>query len=295
MLDFRMDTFLAACRHLNFTKAADELNMTQPAVSQHIKYLEKDYGIKLFVHEGKKMRLTKEGALLFNAVTTMKHDDIFLREKFKGMDKKQSNLIFGTTLTVGEFVMPARLAAYLDKYPDSSVRMVVANTSRLMDGISSGEIDFAIIEGYFTKGEYDYLLYSKEKYIAVCGPEYSYSGSHDTIEDLLAERLIVREPGSGTREILERILGEKNLAIHDFVNPVEISNMNAIKTIVELNCGITFLYKAAVKKELDAGRLREIKLKDLNATHDFTFVWRKGSIFAGHYRELFEILRDGQL
>ncbi|MBK5247296.1 MAG: LysR family transcriptional regulator [Peptostreptococcaceae bacterium] len=292
MLDFRMDTLLMACKYMNFTKAAEKMNITQPGVSQHIRYLEENYGIKIFKYEGKKMNLTKEGEVLLNAVTTIKHDDVFLREKLNELKKEQRKLIFGTTLTIGEFVIPRRLASYLNECPDASVQMVVSNTYRLLKRIDSGGIDFAIIEGYFTKSEYDYLTYSKEKYIAICGYEYKLRGKGETIEDMLAERLIIREPGSGTREILERLLGEKNLTVNDFQNIVEVSNMNAIKSLVESNCGITFLYEVAAREEIEACRLKEIKFKEVNFTHDFTFVWRKGSIFAERYRELFKMLKS---
>ena len=82
MLDFRMDTFLAVCRHMNFTKAARELHITQPAVTQHIHFIEKEYGIQLFSFQGKKISLTGEGRRLLGAVTTMKHDDMALRRMF---------------------------------------------------------------------------------------------------------------------------------------------------------------------------------------------------------------------
>ncbi len=292
MLDFRMDTLIAVCKYMNFTKAADNLNITQPAVSQHVRHLEEEYGIKIFQYDGKKIKLTAEGKTLLDAAITIKHDDLFLKEQLKELKKERSNLIFGTTLTIGEFVMPERLAVFLNKYPDMSIRMMVANTHRLLEKLNNGEIDFAVIEGYFTKSEYDYLQYSRERYIAVCGPDYRFNGDGGTMEDLLKERLIVREPGSGTREILERILGEKNITIQDFKNLVEISNMNAIKSLVRSNCGITFLYEAAAREEIKAGSLREIRLREYDFTHDFTFVWRKGSIFAERYKELFELLRN---
>jgi DNA-binding transcriptional LysR family regulator len=291
MLDFRMDTLIAVCKDMSFTKAAEKLNITQPAVSQHIRHLEENYGIKIFQYEGRKLRLTAEGQTLLNAVTTIKHDDLFLREQLQEMKHERRNLTFGTTLTIGEFVMPERLASYLSKYPDTSIRMIVANTSGLLEKLNNGEIDFAVIEGYFTKSEYDYLQYSREKYIPVCSRDYRFRGKHDTIEDLLTERLIVREPGSGTREILERILGEKNISIQDFEKLVEISNMNAIKSLTKANCGITFLYEAAARAEITEGSLKEIRLKEYDVTHDFTFVWRKGSRYSERYFELFEQLK----
>ena len=94
MLDFRIDTFLAVCKFMNFTKASQYLNITQPAVSGHIRYLEEYYQVKLFVYSGKKMYLTKEGKILLEVATTLKHDDIFLKNKLKNRSNKQE-LIFG--------------------------------------------------------------------------------------------------------------------------------------------------------------------------------------------------------
>jgi DNA-binding transcriptional LysR family regulator len=292
MIDYRIETFLTVCRYMNFTKAAEVLNITQPAVSQHIKFLEESYDIKIFMYEGKRLRLTKQGEVLLNAATTVLHDDIFLREKLTELKKKKQRLIFGTTLTIGEFVIPDRLASFLNKYQNTSVHMVVSNTSDLLERINRGELDFAIIEGYFSKAEYDFITYSSENFIPVCGYDYKFKNSVFKISDLLGETLIVRETGSGTREILERIIGEKNLSLCDFKNMVEINNLNVIKSLVSSNCGITFLYEAAAREEIKSKKLKIIELYEYDVTHDFTFVWRKGSIFAERYMELYSMLKS---
>lgn len=108
---------------------------------------------------------------------------------------------------------------------------------------------------------------------------------------MLTERIIIREKGSGTREILERNLEARNLSVEDFRHTVEIGGMNAIKTLVEAGYGITFLYEAAVRNELNNGVLKEIKLKDFNMLHDFKFIWNKGSVFSDHYRNICDLLR----
>jgi len=87
LMDFRINTFLEVCRQMNFTKAAKALNITQPAVSQHIQYLEDYYGVELFAFEGKKMSLTEAGKMLYQAATTIKHDDIFLKERINALKK----------------------------------------------------------------------------------------------------------------------------------------------------------------------------------------------------------------
>jgi len=108
---------------------------------------------------------------------------------------------------------------------------------------------------------------------------------------LLSERVFVRENGSGTREILEKNLETRNLVIGDFSYVVEIGGMNAIKAMVISGCGITFLYEAAVIKELESGMLREIKLGDFKMSHDFAFIWNKGSAFSENYKKIYEKLK----
>ncbi|MEA5003229.1 MAG: LysR family transcriptional regulator [Christensenella sp.] len=289
MLDFRIKTFLVVCERLNYTKAAQELNITQPAVSQHIRHLEEHYQTKLFAKNGKRIELTEAGDRLRNAMIAMKHDNLFLQKKLSDSPRK-NELNFGVTLTVGEFVIPHSVARYLKKHPSTALRMEVANTRQLLGQLDEGDIDFALVEGYFAKNEYDYIVFRTEPYIAVCGKDYTFLKQPQAIEDLLGERLIVREAGSGTREVLEKCLEERNLQVDDFLNRVQISNLSTIKTLVQENCGVTFLYEAAVRKELEEGTLQKIELRNFNISHDLTFIWRSGSVFADDYRAIYDEL-----
>lgn len=290
MLDFRMDTFIAVCRNLNFTKAAEELNITQPAVSQHIRYLEEYYHCKLFLYQGKKMRLSEEGELLLSTITTMKHDDIYLREKIAQKQEAKQRLIFGATLTAGEFLLPNHLSSFMKKHPTTEVKMVVGNTNELLVKINQGEIDFALIEGYFPKREFDYLPYCEERYVALSACQHPFKKAIHTMEDLLDENIIIREKGSGTREIFEKFISEKNLRIEDFHQVNEIGNIQMIKSLVENDCGITFLYEIAAKEEIKKKRLVEIPMEDFHITHRIHFIWRKNSVFSSYYQNIYQEL-----
>lgn len=290
MLDFRTDTFLAVCKHMNYTKAAEELNITQPAVSQHIKYIEEYYGVKVFGFNGKKMFLTEEGEMLFEAISTMKHNDSFLRDSVRNLKNRASNLSFGATLTIGEYIIPQKLARYLKKYPNTKVNLTIANTKQLLEKLDKGEIDFAVVEGYFGKNQYDHIVCSLENYTAVCCVDHPLAEKEVSLEQLFSQTLILREKGSGTREILIRSLEEKNFGIYDFKNIIELSNISAVKTLVQQGCGITFIYEAAVKDELERGKLKKIHVKDLISKHEFTLIWRKNSIFSDYYKTIYENL-----
>lgn len=292
MFDYRLETFICVCKHLNYTKASEELNITQPAVSQHIHSLEDSYKVKLFTYDKKRLQLTQEGILLLNAATTMKHDDIHLREKLLQVKNYKNELTFGSTFSVCEYILPQHIANYLLNNPDTNVKMVVANTKQLIERINLGEIDFALIEGNFSKSEFDSLLYSKENYIAVCGNDYKFKNDVTSFEDLIDEKIILREVGSGTRDIINKFAQEKNIEIDDFVNYIEIGNINTIKYLVKHNLGISFLYEATVKEELKNHELKKIDLNDFNIAHDITFIWRKNSIFKEHYIALYNELRN---
>ncbi len=289
MMDFRVDTFLAVCRHMNFTKAASELHITQPAVSHHIHYLEERYGVKLFEFSGKKPGLTEAGKEFLSAATTMKADELHLKKTMRQQSGKGRSLVFGATMTIGEYVMPQALVRFLRVYPETAVRMVVGDTRELLAKLNEGEIEFALVEGFFQKREYDFLVFASEPFAAVCGPDYRFQRTVKKLEDLLSERLLIREPGSGTRYVFERYLEGKNLLLQDFSNIMEISNIGAIKQMMAKGQGIAFLYETAVKEEINRGVLMKMELEDFCLTHDFTFIWRKGSIYESYYHELFEI------
>ncbi|HJB82701.1 MAG TPA: LysR family transcriptional regulator [Candidatus Mediterraneibacter intestinavium] len=286
MLDFRMETFLTVCQCMNFTRASEKLNITQPAVSQHIRFLEKHYNTKLFRYEGKKLQLTGAGEILRNASLTMKHDELSIQdEMLKAEDEKE--LRFGATRTVGDALMGNILERYLRKYPEARIHMEVDNTRELLMRLDEGEIDFALVEGFFKKSEYESQVYSVENYIAVCSPDHQFQKEPVSVEDLFQERLLLREQGSGTREVLERYLSAKNLSLADFRKVMEAGSLQTIKELTKAGCGITFLYEVAVRRELADGVLKRIPLEDFHISHEFAFIWRRGSIYADRYRELF--------
>ena len=290
MLDFRMETFLTVCQCMNFTRASEKLNITQPAVSQHIHFLEKHYNTKLFRYEGKKLKLTGAGEILRNASLTMMHDEISMQNQMQKTDEEEE-IRFGATRTVGDVLMGRILERYLRRYPDAKICMIVDNTQELLRKLDEGTIDFALVEGFFQKNEYDHQKYSDENYIAVCAPDYTFNSDKSTtdvsVENLFHERLLVREEGSGTREVLERCLDAQNFSIHDFDKVMEVGSLQTIRELTKAGCGITFLYETAVQDELKEGTLKRIPLKSFEISHEFNFIWRRGSIYADRYMEIF--------
>ena len=291
MLDFRVETFLTVCETMNFTRAAQLLHITQPAVSQHIHALETQYGTRLFLYEGKQLRLTEAGQLFLQTAATMRHDVRRLQEALQQMDSRR-HLRFGATLSIGEYLLPSPLLRLLTGDPTLQLRMITANTQELLRLMDQGELDFAIVEGSFDQQVYEGLVYCAQRFIPVAAPDYPFPGPVRRLADLLDARLLVREPGSGTRGVLEQALEARNLTVHSFRYLTELGSLNLIKSLVCAGARISFFYQPVVQAELDRGDLAEIPLEDGEIRHDFTFLWRRGSAFAPYYREVFRLLHQ---
>lgn len=290
MLDFRMKTFLTVCKYMSFTRASEELNLTQPAVSQHIKYLENQYDTPLFIREKKKLLLSPAGEILRSTLESMRNDENTLKKRMKESLSGKKVLTFGVTMTIGEYAITSSLAEFIKKHPDTDFHIRYNNTETLLSELHDGTLDFAVVEGYFEPKNYQTRIYRDEEYIAVASCKHQFAQPIHSLKDLTGERLLLREPGSGTREILVRSLALKNMTTADFAHIVEVGNIHTIVALLKQDCGISFLYKAAVQKEIDDGILKQIPLDDFMLKHDFTFIWNKDSVFSKEYEAVFEEL-----
>jgi len=277
LLDLRLNTFLTLCETKNYTKTAEILNMTQPAVTQHIQYLENYYQVRLIADKGKNFTLTKEGEALQKYVKTLKANSERIKPLLHRIKNQFRPLNFGATLTIGEYMIPPILHKIFNEDPAINISMYVENTQILQQMLWEGKIDFALLEGHFNGSQFAYKIISHETFIGVCSPDNSIAGKSLELEELLEQNLILREPGSGTRDILEQVLYNRNLSLDDFKRKMEIGNMNVIKKLCHKNLGITFMYREAVKKELATGYLKEISIRNFNITHPFNFVYLPNS------------------
>lgn len=283
MLDFRHETFLALCRIGSYTKTARALHLTQPAVTQHIQALEAHYGNRLFTYAGKTLTLTEHGALLYRFASRVASDSGTLTEMMHKKTLSDPPLRFGATLSIGQYVMPDILREILTSHPHTPVSMLVENTRHLLDELERGNIQFALIEGLFDKSAYHAELFDMAPFIGVCACDSPLAHGAVSFEALTESNLIVREKGSGTREIFEHLLEKHNMSVGGFSKVTEIGNMEVIKQLVADGLGITFLYRAAARQELMRGKLKPIDITGFDARHAFNFIFPKDSRHAPHF------------
>lgn len=277
MLDHRLQTFLTLCETRNYTLTAQKLNLTQPAVTQHIKYLESNYHVELILQKGKHFALTEAGKALQHYALVLKANSDRINPLLQHIKNNKRVLRFGATLTIGEYTVPPILSKLFTEDQDIEISMVVENTQILQKMLWDGKIDFALLEGHFDKAQFESKLISNEPFIAVCSPQNKIADAELELEDVLNENLILREVGSGTRDILEQVLYNHNLSVNSFKRKIEVGNMNAIKRLCHENIGITFLYREAAHTELSQGYLKEIPIRYFNVFHPFCFVYLKNA------------------
>lgn len=290
MLDIRIETFLKLCETKSYTKTAEEMNVTQPTVTQHIQYLEKKYGAELVKYSGRVLNITSKGVKLRDLALAMRANNQKIEEEMKTDSKENREIRFGSTLTIGEYVMPDKIAEYILKYPEVNITMLVDNTEVLLMQLEEGKISFAVIEGFFDKQKYGHMLLKKAEYIGICANGSEMAEKESDFEDLLNERLITREKGSGTRDILENLLHENNLTIGSFNKRAELGNFNAIKYLVMNGSGISFVYHEVVKRELEEGKISRLNIKDLKIKREFNIVYLKDDLLLPAYKEFWDFI-----
>ena len=275
MLDFRYDTFLDLCETLNYSRTAENLSLSQPTVTQHIQHLERHYGTDLFQYRSKRLYLTEKGEELCRQVRQIR-GMIRRAERRMAAPPGRQVMRVGATKTIGEFVLPAVVDAYLGQNPDTDMDLYVDNTRALLSRLSAGTLDFAYLEGFFDKGAYAYRLLRRETFLGVCAPGSPLALRHLELEDLLGERLVIRESGSGTREILEKMLQQFSYGVSSFRHVSQISSFAAIKSLVAAGEGITFLYRPAAERELREGTLAPLDVEGFPLMREFNLVMPQG-------------------
>ena len=267
MLDYRMETFIILCKTMNYRMAAEALNITQPAVTQHIRYLEDYYGCKLFSYDKRRLSMTPQAEILLRYVQTQNYQEKKLIEKIN--EGKGYCFAIGTTKTIGEYVIANQVKRFLEE-PGNIVSVETDNTIRILELLNQGKLDFALIEGFFDRNAYSHKLYRVEPYVGFCSREHPFAGKEVSLKDFMRETVIVREEGSGTRSILEKMLQVNNITLKDFKRVISVGSLSLLEQLVAGNVGVTFAYQVVGKQN---GQLAEFSVEGLQVEREFNYVF----------------------
>ena len=263
-MDMKLHTFLTLCQTMNYRLAAERLHLSQPAVTKQIQALEQSLQTKLFYYDGHTLHKTEKCLLLERYAITQQYQFEELQLAIAG--KKRTQLRIGATKTIGDYVLLDAIKNYLYD-PNHELSLVVDNTKHLLQMLDENQLDFAVIEGCFSKTKYDSYLLRMEPFVGICAKDSPLAGRDIPIEELLKETIIVREEGSGTRHIFEERLNAAGYDLNDFFRTVSISSFVSIKALVAARIGISFLYDSVVAKDENIGTFTVDGLTEPHAFH----------------------------
>lgn len=274
MMDIRLLTFITVGKTKSYTKAAELLNITQPAVSQHIKFLEEEYNVKLIKKSGRSLDLTEEGLILFDYAEEIKvlYSALDMRLKNKSGIIKKYNL--GASMSIGGYILPYILAKYKKINENVNIFLQVNNTEEILKKLINGKLDFALIEGPFDKNKFKFKKFKDDELVLAVSANNNFAKMPEVaVEDILKGNLILREEGSGTRKIFENKLIELGFSLNDLSGCMEIGNISGIKSLIELNLGYSIISRETIKKELSQGTIKTAAIKDIKIFREFNFVY----------------------
>lgn len=263
-MDIKLHTFLTLCQTMNYRLAAERLHLSQPAVTKQIQALEQSLQTKLFYYDGHTLHKTEKCLLLERYAITQQYQFEELQLAIAG--KERTQLRIGATKTIGDYVLLDAIKNYLYD-PNHELSLVVDNTKHLLQMLDENQLDFAVIEGTFSKTKYDSYLLRMEPFVGICAKDSPLAGRDIPIEELLKETIIVREEGSGTRRIFEERLNAAGYDLNDFFRTVSISSFVSIKALVAAGIGISFLYDSVVAKDENIGTFTVDGLTEPHAFH----------------------------
>lgn len=263
MADRRLQVFHAVAKHLSFTKAADALFMTQPAVTFQIKQLEEQFAVRLFERRHGSILLTPAGELVLSyAEKILALSDEMETRVGEMTGEMRGPLLIGASTTIAEFMLPRVLGEFNALYPQVRARLLVANSESIESRVAEHALDLGLIEAPASLVGLASQICSEDELVVICAPDYPLAGRRSVGPKVLADHeYISREPGSATRELIHTYFRAHKIAPEELKTQMELGSPEALKGVVATGLGFAIVCRVIVKKEIQLGTLLAIPLK----------------------------------
>ncbi|MGC5325754.1 LysR family transcriptional regulator [Brevibacillus sp. SYSU BS000544] len=270
-MDQQLLVFVTVVEKKNFSRAAEELLMTQPAVSQYVQALERSFGTRLLERNNKFVRLTKAGEIVYHHAKEIISS--YNRMKYLVDDMlhvASGTIAIGASYTYGEYILPHVIASLQKRYPLIQPSIKIGNTREIAESVLNHEIDVGVIEGKYHHDNLYIEPIADDEMVVVASSEHPLATKDTvTVADLAEERWIVREMGSGTRDTTDRMFAVNNLQP---ANLMEFGSTQLIKESVEAGLGISLLSEDAIRKEVTLGTLQILPATIEPVIRQFTMI-----------------------
>lgn len=286
MIDAKVYSMLKVNECGSFAAAAKQLSITQPAVSQHIKALEEELGVRIFERSSGKPVLTKQGAEVVKYALKMVGIYNSLRQNLSDGKSLTTHLTVGVTHTAESNPIAESLAKYCSQNDRVNIKMITDTISNLYAMLKTYDIDIAIVEGRINDPGIKYLLMDTDYLILAVSPDHPFAKkSMVTLSELKKERMILRLPNSGTRNLFVAHLESNNLSISDFNVILEVDNIATIKDLIRRDFGVSILARSVCLDELKKGKIVALPVENLSMMREINIA------YPADFTQ-FDILRD---
>ncbi|WP_026103277.1 LysR substrate-binding domain-containing protein [Pseudanabaena sp. PCC 6802] len=259
--------FLAVVEHLHFTRAAEFLYITQPAVSAAIQSLEAEYGLKLFHRIGRHIEITEAGTLLQSEAQKILDLVALTEQGLRELnDMQRGELKLGSSLTIGNYWLPDKLSQFQRQHPNISIKCTLANTEEICVGAATGLFDLGLVEGEVKpslRGNLEQEAVGSDRILIVVGREHPwFARTEVSLSELKDIPWVMRESGSGTQQRFEEALYNWGIDPHQLNVIIVLNSGEMVKAVLEGGMGAAGISELMVKKELQLGSLRAVPIID---------------------------------
>ncbi|WP_369921829.1 LysR substrate-binding domain-containing protein [Tissierella praeacuta] len=276
MLDAKLDMLLMVCETSNFTRAVKELSLTQPAVSQHISQLEKELGVKIFNRSKGELKLTSEGEIILMYAKRIKSLYSKLQQSLLDKNHQSIKLTIGITHTAESNFVAEVLAKYCNVNEGVTITIITESIKNLYNMLMNYELDLAIVEGTINDPNINSLLLDTDYLVLVVSNNNPLGKKNMvTINDIKNEKMILRLPNSGTRNLFIAHLESLNMSIKDFNVILEVDNIATIKDLIRRDFGISILARSACLDELKKGKITILPIENLSMIRETSILYHK--------------------
>ncbi|MCW3785672.1 LysR family transcriptional regulator [Plebeiibacterium sediminum] len=278
-MDFRDRVFLAVAENLSFSKAAEELFISQPAVTKHIKELESKLKSTLFDRKGNRIYLTKAGKVNYEYLKKIKQQYAELEFELGRLNNTfKGSLRIGASSTISQYLIPETLAAFYKRYPKIDLHLLSGNSHEIQQKLLSEEIDIALIEGSSSLKELKYSEFLDDEIVVVTGNNSVYAKKRQiAIADLENIPMVLRERGSGTLEVIRKSLGENNINLEDLNIVIHLGSTEAIKNFLINFEGVALVSEKSISKEIELKQIVKLSVNRLKIDRKFRIALRQGT------------------
>ncbi|WP_027625458.1 selenium metabolism-associated LysR family transcriptional regulator [Clostridium lundense] len=283
MNERKLRIFYEVAMKLNMTEVAESMYISQPAVSQTIHELEKELNVKLFDRIGKKLHLTYEGEVFLNYARRILNIYDEGINRIKDINSlSEGKIRIGASTTIGIYVLPNIIGKFMKEYKNIDISIAIENTKIISDMILENKIDFAFVEGPVWEDDIIVEDFCEDELVIITSKDHNWSELQGINMDKISEgRIIMREEGSGTREVFESILNAKGIS---YKVAFELGNTEAIKKAVEAGLGIACISKRCVINEVLDKRIVTIKLLDETIKREFSLIYHRDKFMSNLFQ-----------